>query len=123
QGNEQCDDNGTVPGDGCSPVCVIDPGYDCGGEPSVCFVQAIGDSCEMAPTLIDGVYSLDGYTPERDCASGSCSSPSRWFRLDVPRGNTLVLEMTTTDLQSGEVWVYGLESGPCYHLPSGGEYG
>lgn len=35
-GDEQCDDDNTAAGDGCSPTCTIEPGYACTGEPSVC---------------------------------------------------------------------------------------
>ena len=36
EGTEECDDNGTVPGDGCDASCEIEPGWTCEGEPSVC---------------------------------------------------------------------------------------
>jgi cysteine-rich repeat protein len=35
-GVEECDDGGTTPGDGCDGACVVEPGYECTGEPSVC---------------------------------------------------------------------------------------
>ena len=33
---EECDDNGTAPGDGCDTSCKIESGWICEGEPSVC---------------------------------------------------------------------------------------
>ena len=35
-GGEQCDDGNLQSGDGCSPDCVIEQGFTCSGEPSVC---------------------------------------------------------------------------------------
>jgi len=35
-GAEECDDNGTTVGDGCSATCTIETGYECTGEPSTC---------------------------------------------------------------------------------------
>ncbi len=35
-GMEECDDGGVVDGDGCSSTCMIENGWDCTGEPSVC---------------------------------------------------------------------------------------
>jgi len=34
--DEQCDDDNTNNGDGCSSTCTIEKGYTCVGEPSVC---------------------------------------------------------------------------------------
>lgn len=36
QGGEECDDGGLVAGDGCSGGCVVEPGFVCTGEPSMC---------------------------------------------------------------------------------------
>ncbi len=33
---EQCDDGGNVAGDGCSASCMVEDGFSCEGEPSVC---------------------------------------------------------------------------------------
>jgi len=35
-GGEQCDDGNLPSGDGCSPDCVVEAGFTCSGEPSVC---------------------------------------------------------------------------------------
>ena len=35
QGEEQCDDGNEIDGDGCSS-CVVDPFFQCEGEPSLC---------------------------------------------------------------------------------------
>ena len=59
QAGEECDDNNTSNGDGCSSTCLVEPGYVCDGQPSVC-------------TLMD--VDGDGYT----VAQGDCndSNPS-----------------------------------------------
>jgi cysteine-rich repeat protein len=36
---EGCDDGNVAPDDGCSDACQPEPGYDCGGSPSVCTSQ------------------------------------------------------------------------------------
>lgn len=45
---EQCDDDDTDAGDGCSELCVVEPGFKCSGAPSVC-----------VPACGDGVLDLD----------------------------------------------------------------
>jgi len=35
-GEEECDDGNRLDGDGCSPVCTVEQGWSCEGEPSVC---------------------------------------------------------------------------------------
>lgn len=36
EAGETCDDNDTDSGDGCSETCILESGYTCTGEPSVC---------------------------------------------------------------------------------------
>ncbi len=42
QDGEECDDHGTAPGDGCSPLCQVEPGYVC-DEDSSCALSC-GDN-------------------------------------------------------------------------------
>ncbi len=42
-GNEQCDDGATFAGDGCSPTCMVEPGWACYAQPSICGVDTDGD--------------------------------------------------------------------------------
>ena len=40
-GPEECDDNGTDNGDGCSSACLVEEGWRCSGEPSVCYPEGV----------------------------------------------------------------------------------
>ena len=40
---EECDDGNTVSGDGCSATCIVEAGYVCIGQPSVCSLDSDGD--------------------------------------------------------------------------------
>jgi len=52
--SEQCDDSNTTNGDGCSDVCLFEPGYFCGGLPSICSVISATDSQSLSlATLAD----------------------------------------------------------------------
>lgn len=44
---ETCDDGNTAAGDGCSIACVVEAGFTCTGEPSVC--ASLAPSIEVAP--------------------------------------------------------------------------
>ncbi|MEX2017144.1 MAG: hypothetical protein WD876_01590, partial [Candidatus Pacearchaeota archaeon] len=61
--NEECDDEGTSNGDGCSSTCKIEEEWTCNGEPSVCVEtnQCLSiDFCES-------------YTDPTMCNADSCS--------------------------------------------------
>ncbi len=50
-GREQCDDGGAEAGDGCSALCMIEPGWTCEGIPSRCGrcgdgTQSAGEQCD-----------------------------------------------------------------------------
>ena len=53
---EECDDNNIENGDGCSLFCLIEPGYECTGEPSVCALQECGD-CDGKVTNLTLQYN------------------------------------------------------------------
>ena len=66
--SEECDDEGTVAGDGCSATCTVESGYKCLGTPSVC-----------TPTCGNGIVEIDaheqcddGGTEADDGCSSSC---------------------------------------------------
>jgi cysteine-rich repeat protein len=62
QGDESCDDGNVAGGDGCDGSCVIEPGYACTGQPSVCTPTC---AAETLPCTTDG-----------DCCSSFCSGGS-----------------------------------------------
>ena len=48
EGGEECDDGDAMGGDGCSAGCVVEPGFVCNGEPSVC-----GTCTDDTPFMVD----------------------------------------------------------------------
>jgi cysteine-rich repeat protein len=70
QAGETCDDGNSIPGDGCSGVCQIEPGYSCPnpGKPCVFTGQGLcGDG------KIEGVEACDdGNTVSGDGCSATC---------------------------------------------------
>jgi fibro-slime domain-containing protein len=67
---EQCDDGNSIPGDGCSGVCQIEPGYTCPtpGQPCVySLVQVCGDGKIEGDEACD-----DGNTKSGDGCSSTC---------------------------------------------------
>ena len=48
---EECDDHNPFNGDGCSPFCTVETGWDCSGSPSVC-TPTCGDGIVLFPKII-----------------------------------------------------------------------
>ncbi len=42
-GGEECDDGNTGDGDGCSSSCIVEAGFTCTGQPSVCVMACVDD--------------------------------------------------------------------------------
>jgi cysteine-rich repeat protein len=57
-GGETCDDGGTAGDDGCDEFCHLEPGFLCGGEPSVCApdrdADGVADGLDNCPELENG---------------------------------------------------------------------
>jgi len=55
-GAEQCDDSNTDNGDGCSSTCLIENGWGCTGEPSICnvTVTTCAGYCNTFPGFSNG---------------------------------------------------------------------
>ncbi|MFH0770596.1 MAG: myxococcus cysteine-rich repeat containing protein [Candidatus Peregrinibacteria bacterium] len=63
--DETCDDRGSVSGDGCSDVCLVEGGWTCTGAPSVCtndaqmFIRSLMGLGETEiPTLLQRLQFL-----------------------------------------------------------------
>ena len=80
-GDEQCDDDNTTSGDGCSPTCQIEPGYTCTTDsPSVCAV-----TCGNG--VIDpGEQCDDGNSRSFDGCSSTCQIEAGWTCNGTPSG-------------------------------------
>ncbi|MFC1641798.1 DUF4215 domain-containing protein [Myxococcota bacterium] len=72
QDSERCDDNNTLPGDGCSGLCLVEPNYDCPtpGEPCV-FLSVCGNGQIEAGEVCD-----DGNQVDEDGCSATCTIQS-----------------------------------------------
>ncbi|MDB4963356.1 MAG: Multiple EGF-like-domain protein 3 precursor [Myxococcales bacterium] len=66
-GPELCDDDDASGGDGCSAACTVEPGWQCGGEPSLC-APACGDGEVTGTEACD-----DGNTTSGDGCTSSCA--------------------------------------------------
>ena len=53
-GYEECDDGNTEDGDGCSSTGIIEPGWSCLGEPSVCNTDCTFTSAEWSSSEVSG---------------------------------------------------------------------
>ncbi len=81
---EQCDDGAPQSGDGCSNSCTIEPGWSCGGSPSVC-TPICGDGMIVGSEQCD-----DGATSGGDGCSNVCSIEAGWICSGEPSVCTTV---------------------------------
>lgn len=80
---EQCDDGNPFGGDGCTGECVLEEGWECGGEPSVCRFCG-NDVCEVGEDVCSCDVDCDVAFPgdgeccaeggETPCTSEDCRS-------------------------------------------------
>jgi len=78
-GVEACDDGNTLSGDGCSGACEVEPGWTCGGMPSVCEPGQCGDG------IIAGVEACDdGNTKGGDGCTSTCTIQDGWVCKGAP---------------------------------------
>jgi len=91
EGDEECDDGDVSSGDGCSSLCVIESGWSCTGEPSVCTEDAppSGSGSDLFGTgsLIITSSVCDTFD-EFESGSGSTFECSEWtttIRVDALR--------------------------------------
>ncbi len=69
-GAEECDDDGTINGDGCSATCAVESGWNCSSEPSVCS-EICGDGLIVGDEVCDSNSTScttdDGYDGTKLC--------------------------------------------------------
>ncbi|XP_030629408.1 pappalysin-2 [Chanos chanos] len=63
QGIEECDDRNLLDGDGCSRKCRMEPGFNCEGQPSLCYVYDGDGVCEEFEK-ISSVQDCGFFTPQ-----------------------------------------------------------
>lgn len=81
---EQCDDNNTAAGDGCSGTCQIEDGYTCEGEPSDCSLQ---NTCNQ-----DGMVTILAAIDDPDLQGAALERYQETSAL--PKGSTITCETT-----------------------------
>ncbi|KAG9338491.1 hypothetical protein JZ751_025725 [Albula glossodonta] len=68
QGKEECDDRNLLDGDGCSKKCRMEPGFNCDGQPSLCYVfdgDGLCEDFEHGSSVQDcGFFTPPGYSDQ-----------------------------------------------------------
>jgi len=96
EAGETCDDGNTTPGDGCSGVCQIEPGYTCPTPGSPCTKVWVCGNGVIDP----GEECDDGNTTSGDGCSSSCQIEPGW---QCPGGATGVgADAGTGDAGAGD---------------------
>ncbi len=82
---EQCDDGNTANSDGCSSTCVVEGGWSCTGQPSICLQGGAGGSFNSCG---DYCNTFQGYTAVFACVQNpnQCGS-SRQYIGNIPDAN------------------------------------
>jgi len=73
-GDDECDDGNTGNGDGCSSVCLVESGYMCSGEPSVC--TPISSSSSSSSPSCTGTGCLSTATGTLVIGNSNCVAMS-----------------------------------------------
>jgi len=70
---ESCDDGNLDDGDGCSSTCIVEDGFVCTGEPSICTPDPCQFPTPVICTPIDDCHEAGVCDP----ATGACSTPEK----------------------------------------------
>jgi cysteine-rich repeat protein len=76
---ENCDDGNTVPGDGCSNLCMIEDGFSCENTPSTCVRVVCGDGNIQSSESCD-----DGNLNSNDGCSLNCEIENGYICDGMP---------------------------------------
>ncbi|XP_067108655.1 pappalysin-2 [Osmerus mordax] len=117
QGKEECDDGNLLDGDGCSKKCHKEPGFNCNGEPSRCYVFDGDGVCEdfersLGSSVLDcGYFTPQGYSDQwASTAWASHQDPRRCPALAAtgePSLNKLCQQqyLELSEKPSHDIWV------------------
>ncbi|XP_064197731.1 pappalysin-2 [Anguilla rostrata] len=68
QGKEECDDRNLLDGDGCTKKCLMEPGFNCEGQPSLCYVfdgDGVCEEFERGSSVRDcGFFTPPGFSDQ-----------------------------------------------------------
>jgi cysteine-rich repeat protein len=92
QGDEECDDQNTVSGDGCNALCEEEEGWTCDGAPSTCS-SVCGDGLVVGDEECD-----DGNTEPGDGCNGGCL-------VECSNGSVSDCNASGTTLEPGSAYV------------------
>ncbi|MEJ7733269.1 MAG: hypothetical protein WKG00_29255, partial [Polyangiaceae bacterium] len=115
---EPCDDGNGMAGDGCSPTCAVEAGYNCSGAPSVCIPNPAA-SCADPIVVSDGfnfaasditAYGDDYNTfPPASCTNDGAGRSELVFRADLVAGETV----NVSDFGAADLRLRILDGGMC----------
>jgi cysteine-rich repeat protein len=79
EGNEECDDENNLSGDGCNQTCFVENGWGCSGEPSVC------SEVDCVESWVCGDWSsCENSVKKRNCTdSNQCGTIENRPRLSI----------------------------------------
>ena len=86
--SEQCDDRNATNGDGCSTTCMIELGWSCSGQPSVC-TGSCGDGFVTAGEQCDDANLISGDGCDANCTFTACGNGIVTGSEDCDDGNTV----------------------------------
>jgi len=115
EGDEECDDGNTIPYDGCSPTCTIEPHCSGGTCTAVC-----GDGL-----VFPGEQCDDGNTTSGDGCSSTCTIETGWTCTNVtePPATTLVIPILYRDMLYNGTTTPGPGNPDFEHNPYGSSTG
>ena len=77
---ETCDDANTSSNDGCSELCLVEPGFSCAGLPSVC-ATTCGDGISAGAETCDDNNAFTFYINGSEVASVATTDLTAWISV------------------------------------------